>query len=77
MNRNKEQNSVFPKSPLREAIDFTRDEGVENLSLQMKLQLEMAKPANEQVCQAAGDIERITKLKAEQLSGSKLLSAVH
>lgn len=54
----------LPQGKLKEYLELVRDKEMENPSLHMKLQQEMAKPLNQQIRQEASDKKRIGRLKA-------------
>jgi hypothetical protein len=56
--------SGSPNGTLVEAIEIGKRDEQANLSLQMKLQDEMAKPLNSTLRKEASDLSRIGKLKA-------------
>lgn len=56
---------IGPEGDLIEAVEIIRAEKLENPSLHIKLQEEMAK--NGDLCKAAADIDRISRLKAAVL----------
>lgn len=67
--------NMLGRGTLKESIVLERDEKMENPSLHIKLQKELAKPLNSDVRKESSRMERVGKLKpTETRKGGTLLS---
>lgn len=70
--------SSSPKGTLVEAIEIEREREADDLSLNLKLQGEMAKPRHDSVRREAANTDRIDKLKAESaIDTASFLAGLH
>ena len=66
-----------PKGSLVEAIEIGREAEIQNPSLHIKLQNELAKPLNHSIRKGAADTTRIKNLKADGLDSNRFLDSLH
>lgn len=64
MTKDKNMERQLPQGTLQQAIEIVRDNDMQNPSLHIKLQEELAKPLNLSVREEAANTDRISKLKA-------------